>query len=158
MKCPSSEYLLTGPVTSGRLLKGGANVESKKIVLVGTGKIGRSTCRNLVDYLGTHNITLINRTAETAAELAKEMGLKSAPMEQLNSELADADIILISTSAAEPVILKRHLEGKGDKLVIDLSVPCNVAVEAQTLPGITFVDVDMPVSYTHLTLPTKRIV
>ncbi len=32
-----------------------------KIVLVGTGKIGRSTCRNLVDYLDTKNITLMNR-------------------------------------------------------------------------------------------------
>src|SRR5450432_4021979 len=51
------------------------NVEiaaGKKILLIGTGKIGRNTCKNLVDYLGTTNITLINRSEEKAAELAAE--------------------------------------------------------------------------------------
>src|SRR5688572_9864429 len=39
-----------------------AEIADKKIVLLGTGKIGRNTCKNLVDYLDTKNITLINRT------------------------------------------------------------------------------------------------
>ena len=52
-----------------------ANPSNKKILLVGTGKIGRNTCKNMVDYLGTTNITLINRTAEKAAALANELGL-----------------------------------------------------------------------------------
>ena len=88
-------------------------------------------------------IRLINRTEETAAALANELGIKYAPIEELTNELKDADVIMVSTNAASPVILKEHLEGKGDKLVIDLSVPCNVAAAAQRLPGITFVDVDM---------------
>jgi len=120
-----------------------ADIKNKKVVLVGTGKIGRSTCRNLVDYLNTGNITLINRTEETAAELAKELGLHSAPMESLKGELQSGDIILVSTGATDPVIRKEHLEGRGNKLVIDLSVPSNVDIAAQQLPGITFVDVDM---------------
>jgi glutamyl-tRNA reductase len=115
----------------------------KKIVLLGTGKIGRITCKNLVDYIGTHNITLINRTEETALNLAKELELRSAPIEALATELADADIILVSTAATEPIILKDHLEGKGRKLVIDMSVPCNVHIEAQQLPDVTFADIDM---------------
>ncbi len=119
------------------------DVKNKKIVLLGTGKIGCSTCRNLVDYLDTHNITLINRTEETAAALANELGIKYAPIEELTSELEDADVVMVSTNAASPVIIKEHLEGKGDKLVIDLSVPCNVAAAAQQLSGVTFVDVDM---------------
>lgn len=118
-------------------------VKGKKIVLVGTGKIGRSTCRNLVDYLNTKNITLINRTEETAANLAEELGLHSAPMEALEIELASADIILVSTSATDPIILKKHLENKGEKLIIDFSVPSNVDSAAQQLPGVTFVNVDM---------------
>ncbi|HET9824316.1 MAG TPA: glutamyl-tRNA reductase, partial [Chitinophagaceae bacterium] len=50
-------------------------VADKKILLLGTGKIGKTTCKNLVHYLKTTNITLINRTEERAAELAKELGL-----------------------------------------------------------------------------------
>ncbi|MFI5196637.1 MAG: glutamyl-tRNA reductase [Chitinophagales bacterium] len=119
------------------------NIKDRKIILLGTGKIGRSTCRNLVDYLNTNNITLINRTEETAVDLATELSLHSAPIEALESELQSADIIIVSTGAADPVILKKHLEGYGDKLIVDLSVPSNVEVEAKQLPGITFVDVDM---------------
>ena len=52
------------------------NLADKKILLLGTGKIGRNTCKNLVDYLQTKNITLINRTETKAAELATELGLK----------------------------------------------------------------------------------
>ena len=140
MKCPSTKQMMV-PATD--TTKGTTKVEDKKIVLLGTGKIGHATCRNLVDYLDTHNITLINRTAEKAASIANELGLKYAPVENMEAELQSADIILVSTNSATPVIFKEHLEGMGDKLVIDLSVPCNVDIAAQSLPGITFVDVDM---------------
>lgn len=119
------------------------DLTSKKIVLIGTGKIGRVTCRNVVDYLKTKNITLINRTEETAINLAAELGLRSAPIAELQSEIQSADIVLVSTNATEPVILKKHLETAVNKLVIDISVPCNVATDAQQLEGIRFVDVDM---------------
>ena len=119
------------------------DVSSKKIILLGTGKIGRATCRNLVDYLGPNNITLINRTEETAIELAKELHLKSAPITSLQQEIETADVILVSTGAMEPVILKCHLEGMGQKLVIDLSVPRNVDIAAKELTSVTLVDVDL---------------
>jgi len=142
MKCPSTHKMMTGN-DSAYEGHGKMNIADKKIVLLGTGKIGRSACKNLVDYLNTHNITLINRTEETASTLASELGLKYAPITSLDEELRDADIILVSTNATEPVILKEHLEGRGEKLVIDFSIPCNVEVAAQTLPGIKFVDVDV---------------
>src|ERR1700755_1507652 len=39
-----------------------AHLSDKPHLLIGTGKIGRNTCRNMVDYLGSRNITLMNRT------------------------------------------------------------------------------------------------
>jgi glutamyl-tRNA reductase len=116
--------------------------EQKKVVLIGTGKIGRATCKNLKDYLSTADITLLNRTEETAISLANELGLQSAPIAELDEQLKTADVVLVSTNAPCAIILKEHLEGRGEKLVIDLSVPCNVAEDAQVLPGITFVNVD----------------
>ena len=47
------------------------NFSDKKILVIGTGKIGRNTCKNLVDYLETNNITLINRSADKAKQLAE---------------------------------------------------------------------------------------
>ncbi len=152
MKCPSSAHIMTDGAPRGMAMR----TDDKKIVLIGTGKIGRSTCRNLVDYLGTSNITLINRTEATAKNLAQELKLKYAPVEALETELDDADVILVSTSAQEPMILKKHLEGKSPKLVIDLSVPCNVATAAQQLPGVTFVDVDILSKIKDETLMQRR--
>lgn len=115
---------------------------NKKILLFGTGKIGRNTCKNLVDYLGTKNITLINRTEEKATALATELGLKYAPIEQLDDELAKVDIIFVATNSQEPTILGKQLEGQGDKLIIDMSVPFNVEKAAQQLNNVHYVNVD----------------
>jgi glutamyl-tRNA reductase len=118
------------------------NPSSRNILLVGVGKIGRNTCKNLVDYLGTKEITLINRSPEKAEELASELGLRSAPLENISEEIDRADIILVATNATEPTIIKEHLEGKGDKVIIDLSVPYNVAEDARGLPNVQLVNVD----------------
>ena len=119
-----------------------ANPAGKKILLLGTGKIGRNTCKNMVDYLGTTNITLINRTPEKAAALANELGLHYAPVSALSEQVAQSDIILVATNAADPTILASQLEGHGDKLIIDLSIPYNVEAAAQQLDNVTLVNVD----------------
>jgi glutamyl-tRNA reductase len=117
-------------------------VADKKILLLGIGKIGKSTGKNLVHYLKTKNITLINRTEEKATELAKELGLKHAPISELQRHISGSDIIFVATDAAEPTILLSHLEEQSDKLILDLSVPFNVEPAVQHLPYITLINVD----------------
>jgi glutamyl-tRNA reductase len=117
-------------------------IANKNILLLGVGKIGRNTCKNLVDYLHTKNITLINRTTERASELAIELGLKHASIDELGAQIKASDIILVATNSTEPTILKSHLENCGDKLIIDLSIPYNVEGEAQQLSNVTLVNVD----------------
>ena len=119
-----------------------ANPSLKNILLLGVGKIGRNTCKNLVDYLETKNITLINRSPEKAEELARELGLRSASLENLHGEIANADIILVATNSPEPTILKEHVDGHGEKLIIDLSIPYNVHEDAQQLSNVQLVNVD----------------
>ncbi len=118
------------------------DVKNKNILLLGTGKIGRNTCKNIVDYLDTKNITLINRTQEKASLLADELGLYVAPLEDISNQIASADIILVATNATEPTILKSHLQGLNKKLIIDFSIPCNVEEDAQHLPNVTLINVD----------------
>ena len=119
-----------------------SGIKNKKILLLGTGKFGRNTCKNLVDYLGTKNIILINRTEEKATLLANELGLQSAPINELQQQITAADIILVATNAAEPTILASQLEGLNTKLIIDLSIPYNVEQSAKELHNITLVNVD----------------
>jgi glutamyl-tRNA reductase len=119
-----------------------SNIAEKKILLLGTGKIGKNTCKNLVDYLETKNITLINRTDAKALTLATELGLRAAPFADMASYVSESDIILVATNATDPVILKSQLAGKGEKLIIDLSIPYNVEKLARELSNITLVNVD----------------
>ncbi|HEU0064141.1 MAG TPA: glutamyl-tRNA reductase, partial [Flavisolibacter sp.] len=119
-----------------------SSLPSKKILLIGIGKIGRNTCKNLVDYLPTRNITLINRSPEKASELANELNLLYSDAENLAEEIAAADIILVATNSSQPTILKKHLENKGEKLIIDLSVPFNVEKDAEQLSNVHLVNVD----------------
>ena len=118
------------------------DIANKNILLLGTGKIGSNTCRNLVDYLGTRNVTLINRTEEKASRLAGELGLNAAPLSDLDQHIDSSDIILVATSGLEPSILKSQLSESRPKLVIDLSIPCNVEPAAMELPHINLVNVD----------------
>jgi glutamyl-tRNA reductase len=118
------------------------DLEKKSILLSGIGKIGRNTCKNLVDYLPVNNVTLINRTDEKARQLAMDLGLKSASYSQIHEEVKKADIIIVATNAQSPTILAKDVEGFGEKVIIDLSIPYNVETEAGKLPGVTLVNVD----------------
>lgn len=118
------------------------HISDKKIVLLGTGKIGRNTCKNLVDYLHTKNITLINRTPDKAIELAEELGVQNASFEQAGKYIQEADIIIVATNAEQPVIMKADLENSKSKILIDLSIPNNIDASAKELTHITLVNVD----------------
>jgi glutamyl-tRNA reductase len=118
------------------------DLKNKKILLSGIGKIGSSTCKNLVDYLPMTNITLINRTDDKAEHLANELGLTYAPFSSLKEQVKNADIILVATNASEPTILTDDIKNNGEKLLIDLSIPYNVEASAKLLPGITLINVD----------------
>jgi len=113
-----------------------------KILVVGIGKIGRNTCKNLVDYLGTKNIVLINRSENKAKALATELGVQYALLNELSEHVATAQIILVATNASEPVIFKSHVQNRGKKLIIDLSIPYNVEPAVDTLHNVTLINVD----------------
>jgi len=119
------------------------SLKDKQILLLGTGKIGTSTCKNLVDYLGASRITLMNRTPEKAESLALTFDLRTAAIETLGEEIKNSDIILVATNAAEPVIFYADLENvTGEKLIIDLSIPCNVEKKVANCQNVILIDVD----------------
>jgi glutamyl-tRNA reductase len=120
-----------------------SSIEDKRIVLLGTGKIGTITCKNLVDYLGNTHITLINRTPEKAENLAETFNLRTASIDKLPEEIKNSDIILVATNAPEPIIRYADLENiSGDRLIIDLSIPCNVENRIKDLHHVKLIDVD----------------
>jgi glutamyl-tRNA reductase len=118
------------------------DLSEKQILLLGTGKIGSNTCKNLVDYACVGRVTLMNRSLDKAAELANKYHLRYAPLEAMEEEVRKADIIIVATNATEPILSKKLLEGSGKKMIIDLSVPLNVHEDAENCAQISLIRVD----------------
>ena len=113
-----------------------------KILVLGAGKIGRNTCRNLVGNFDGNNVTVINRSPEKAIKLAAELKMKYAPINELYAQVNAADIVIVATNATSPVILKSGLNSPNRKTIIDLSIPCNVEDSVRELRNVTLIHVD----------------
>lgn len=115
---------------------------TQRILVLGTGSIGSSTVKNLIDYTQAPNITLINRTDQKATALAAELNVRSAPYSHLKEELALANIIIVATNSDTPVVNKNILDGCSNKILLDLSIPNNIAPDVKELRGNLLVNVD----------------
>ncbi|HLR90455.1 MAG TPA: glutamyl-tRNA reductase [Balneolaceae bacterium] len=122
------------------------NLADKNILLVGTGKIGKVTCKNLVN-LGAKKVTLVNRTRDRAEFVADKFDLQVDDMENLPSLIAEADLIIVATGASSPVIRMEHMEPSIDnpafKIMLDLSVPRNIDPEIAELDFVDLANMDM---------------
>ncbi len=105
------------------------HLKNKNILLVGTGKIGKVTCKNLVN-MGASRLTLINRTRERAEFVAGHYDLDVADMSRLPEKIVESDLVIVATGASEPVIRMEHMgparKNPHFKVMLDLSVPRNI--------------------------------
>lgn len=116
--------------------------QQASIAIVGTGKIGSSTCKNLIDYLGSRNITLINRSEEKACQLAQALQIQYAPLSALHHVIKNIDVVIVATNAAQPVLQAHHVADGKNRILIDLSIPQNIDIAARYLPNIEYIQVD----------------
>jgi glutamyl-tRNA reductase len=115
---------------------------TKKILLIGAGKIGRNTCKYLVGHSEASNVTMINRTDETAIEFTRSLNIHFASYLELYKEIDKADIVLVSTNAETPVILKKDIKEGKHKILVDLSIPSNIDPAIKELNNVLLINVD----------------
>ena len=117
-------------------------VSDKNILLFGLGKIGRNTCENLIKHTQNSHITLINRTKVVAEKIAGKFNLLVKDYANIQSEIAQTDILVVATGAQQPTINKDLLYLKKPLLILDLSIPKNVADDVKDHPMVTLVHLD----------------
>src|SRR6056297_4204 len=122
------------------------SLANKNILLVGTGKIGKVTCKNLIN-LGASKLTLINRTRNRAEFVADRFNLEVADMDRLPEQIAEADLVIVATGSSEPVIRPEHMrpsmENPKFKVMLDLSVPRNIDPNVARLDFVDVANMDM---------------
>jgi glutamyl-tRNA reductase len=138
------------------IFKNVPDINSKNILLFGTGKIGRNTCENLVKHTKHEQITLINRTKDKAEKIAKKLNVIVKEYAELQLELQKADVVVVATGAQNPTIDKTILNLKKPLLVLDLSIPKNVHENVTHIEGVSLVHMDQLAEMTDETLENRK--
>ncbi len=129
----------------------------KNILVFGLGKMGKHTCKNLAEYTQNTSVCLINRTEEKASEFVKEHpSINKATIDSLTTEIQNSDVLIVSTGANFPTITTEHIPTDRELLILDLSMPANVAVEVKNLQNVTLVNVDELSQITDKTLAIRQ--
>lgn len=118
------------------------NLHHANILLVGTGEIGQNTVENLLKHAPDCHIKIANRTTETAEKIAGKYNIPYIPYQNLETELKNTDILIVATGASEPIIHKKHIPEDKKMLILDLSIPNNVAREVEENKAVTLINVD----------------
>ncbi|MCP4888419.1 glutamyl-tRNA reductase [Rubripirellula sp.] len=122
-------------------------LSNKRVVLCGAGEMGEETLRYL-KQAGASDLCVLNRTYERAVALATAFGAESAPWETLTDQIVDADLIIGTTSAADPILTEatfRPLQLKRrnrELLILDLAVPRDFEASIGDLPSVYLYGID----------------
>ena len=118
----------------------------RTVLIVGAGKMADLAARGLRGQGASLLVT--NRTAARAEELAARIGGRVHPFEDLTGALVQADIVLASTGARQPVLTRAlveqaHRRRRGRVLfLIDIAVPRDVEPGCSSIPDVFVADID----------------
>ncbi len=123
------------------------DLSGKSVLVVGAGKMSTLAARHLRSA-GTDRIVVTNRSVARAEELAALIDGVAAPWEDLTQQLAEADVVISSTGAREPV-LTVPMFNKVTKarrwrpmMIVDIAVPRDADPEIGELDGVYLFDID----------------
>lgn len=117
------------------------------VLLVGAGEMAELSARHLVNA-GASRVLIVNRTEETARQIADEFGAVTVPFDRLDQALADADVVICSTGAPAYVLTEAQtrsaLARKRNRptCMIDISVPRNIDPAVGNVPNVFLFDID----------------
>jgi glutamyl-tRNA reductase len=123
-----------------------SDLAGRKVLLVGAGKMSEVAARSL--KARGASLTVINRSAERAAELAAACGGEARPLEALATELAAADVAIASTSKDGFVITYELMQGVAKMrkfrplFMIDIAVPRDIDPRVESIRNVFLYDMD----------------
>ncbi|HEY9666021.1 MAG TPA: glutamyl-tRNA reductase [Coleofasciculaceae cyanobacterium] len=119
-----------------------------RVAIIGAGKMSRLLVQHLVSK-GAVSISIVNRSMARAEELANQFAdakLELHPLPEMMNVIAASDLVFTSTASTEPLIdrakLEAILEPNRSLMLFDISVPRNVAADANELDNVQAFNVD----------------
>lgn len=122
-------------------------LQGKKALLIGAGEMAELAARYLLNNK-IAEIFVANRTFSRAVELADQFHGEAISFEEIDSQLLEADIVITSTAAQEPIIslsqVKDSMKGRRNRplFFIDIAVPRNVDPHVNKIENVYSYDID----------------
>ncbi len=123
------------------------DLDDRRVLVVGAGETAELTARALA-VKGVQAIFIANRHYDRAIGLAERFAGEAVRFEELPEQLADADIVVTSTSSPhhviEPEALTEVMAARGNRplLLIDLAVPRDIHPNCRELTAVSLYDMD----------------
>ena len=134
------------------------DIKSPRILVVGVGEIGQDFCLNLA-HSRIEDVTILNRTQEKAEKLAQKYDFRFGGIEDLLTEIQNADVIVSSVSGSQPIItldLLKDFKIFTHKYFLDLSMPRSIEPAIEELPGAIVYNLDDIREKTNEALEKRR--
>lgn len=122
-------------------------LEDRHVVIVGAGETSELTASAL-SAGGAGTVFVANRHADRALGIAKRFGGSVVGLEKLPEQMAEADIVVSSTSSPHQIVdhedlaLVMQMRQGRPLLLIDLAVPRDIDPACGELEGVTLYDID----------------
>lgn len=119
----------------------------KRVLVIGAGEMGEETVRYLIDE-GVREITVVNRHPERARALANRIGAAARPWEELHASLVEADLVISTTGAAEPILTAEAFQPihqarhQRPLFLLDLAVPRDIEPAVGDFLGVYLYSID----------------
>lgn len=119
----------------------------KHVLVVGAGEMAQLVCRHL-RQADARNFTVTSRTLNNARVLAEACDGSAVPYDQLDEQLANADIVVTATRCPRPIITAERITAiqkrrrRRPMFLIDLAVPRNIEAGVSELGSVYLYDID----------------
>ena len=130
-------------------------------LLIGAGETIELTARHLYQH-GIGRIIIANRTYDKAHALAAQFNGYAIALSELPNHLAEADIVVSSTSSQLPILGKGRVESAIKKrkhkpmFMVDLAVPRDIEAEVEQLRDVYLYTVDDLQNTVNQNMDTRR--
>jgi glutamyl-tRNA reductase len=117
------------------------------VLVIGAGRMAAATGSALQRH-GAASVAVANRSPSAARALAAQLDGRTARIDMLEEELAQADVVVSSTDAPHVIIhrddVARALRSRPERplALIDLAVPRDIDARVSTLRGALLYDID----------------
>src|SRR6267378_1098395 len=124
-----------------------SNLSAHTALMVGAGEMNALAARHFMSA-GVKRLVIANRTLGRAQTLAAELKAYAVGLEDLDKELAQADIVITCTASAAPLITKSAAEAairarrRRPIFMVDLAVPRDIDPDVADLEDVYLFSID----------------